>query len=338
MLDITVADLKKILPKGSHPSAAILNALSTSEKLFEEFQVTTVGRLSMFFGEIAVESDYFATTKEYWGPTKQQLRYDNTSLAVQLGNVRPGDGKKFAGNGLMQITGRANHRAFTQWMRGRDPSCPDFEETPDLLEQFPWALLAAFWYWDTRKLNVFADRGDIVGATKKINGGTTHLVERTQIWKNAQAVLGAQPTPGIKPDAAVIPKVSEEVKKLQGDLVALGYGQVVPTGVYDKITEGAVRDIQTRAGITVDGIAGPATESAIQRALEKRTSVGAPTVSGLPDLITKENVSWGAGIAASIGASFSSGPVAYALAFGVAVAVIGAVVFLYKKQKKESLI
>lgn len=149
------------------------------------FGVTTLDRMSEFLGQLSVESR-FTYVKEIWGPTKAQLGYEGRD---DLGNTEPGDGKRFMGHGMIQITGRENHREFTNWLRKYIPDCPDFEANPDSLAEFPWAVLGAFWYWTSRKLNVLADKRQTKAITKKVNGGYNHLNERIAAVGRAREIL-----------------------------------------------------------------------------------------------------------------------------------------------------
>ncbi len=126
----------------------------------------------------------------------------------------------------------------------KQPTASDFEALPDLVEQFPWALLSAIWFWTTRGLNAFADRDDITRITKKINGGTNGLADRKIYLKRARSIWGSADIP--------VPTSDDDVKALQGDLVALGY-DVKVDGDSGPKTKAAVEEIQAKAGIKVDG-------------------------------------------------------------------------------------
>lgn len=106
-----------------------------------------------------------------------------------LGNTRKGDGSRYRGRGPLQITGRANYRAFTKWARKIDPKAPDFEANPDAINTDPWEGLGPIWYWDTRGLNRYADQGDIEMITRKINGGLNGLDDRIRWLVRASLVL-----------------------------------------------------------------------------------------------------------------------------------------------------
>ncbi|MCX6398468.1 MAG: hypothetical protein NTX33_00865, partial [Propionibacteriales bacterium] len=111
-----------------------------------------------------------------WTPT--QARYENRA---DLGNRIPGDGKRFMGRGLIQITGRFNCRAVTVGLKLVRKDAPDFERSPEMLEQPEWAALSAAWYWYSRSLSALADAGDFEAITRRINGGLNGQSERVAL-------------------------------------------------------------------------------------------------------------------------------------------------------------
>ncbi len=127
--------------------------------------LSTPNRLAGFIGQCAEESASFRTTVEYASGRAYNGRRD-------LGNVEPGDGPRFKGRGLIQLTGRANYR-----QAGRDLGLP-LEESPETAARFPQAALIAAWYWKSRGLNKFADARDWRAVTLRVNGGERGLAER----------------------------------------------------------------------------------------------------------------------------------------------------------------
>lgn len=99
------------------------------------------------------------------------------------GNEASGDGYKFIGRGWIQTTGRANYTAFSNFIKVDCVTHPEFLETPQ------YAALSAGYYWDINKLNSYADKDDILGITKKINGGTKGLDDRTAKLKLLKSIL-----------------------------------------------------------------------------------------------------------------------------------------------------
>lgn len=145
-------------------------------------------RLAQFLAQILHESDGLFYNQEIWGPTKAQHRYD---IRTDLGNTpeRDGDGEKYKGWGLIQITGKANITAFYNWCLNEKMATPNFIERPELIAKAPWSALCAFWYWNTNRINRYADRGDIEMVTKCINGGLNGYADRLQWYDKASLVL-----------------------------------------------------------------------------------------------------------------------------------------------------
>lgn len=174
---------------GATPARA-LHWLAHIQHACHIFGINTPARLAAFLAQIGHESGRLVHVREIWGPTAAQQRYEGRR---DLGNVRAGDGRRYAGRGLIQTTGRTNYRATTAGLRAYAPNVPDFEAQPALLEQPAWAALSAAWYWHSRSLNALADQGSdaaFVAITKKINGGTNGLADRRALWAAGRAALG----------------------------------------------------------------------------------------------------------------------------------------------------
>lgn len=152
----------------------------------ETFAINTPGRLAAFLAQIGHESGRLVHVREIWGPTPAQQRYEGRA---DLGNTQPGDGKRYMGRGLIQTTGRANYRATRDGLALYLPDVPDLEVMPALLERPDLAAMSAAWYWHSRDLNTFADLGDFIRITKRINGGTNGLADRLALYEAARAVL-----------------------------------------------------------------------------------------------------------------------------------------------------
>ena len=102
-----------------------------------------------------------------------------------LGNTQPGDGDRFKGRGLMQLTGRANYAEFSKAMN------QDFIAQPQLVGHIPFAIWVAGWFWDDHHLNKYADRDDLEQVTCGVNGGYNDLEDRRRYLEKAKSVLGA---------------------------------------------------------------------------------------------------------------------------------------------------
>lgn len=150
-----------------------------------EFDIDTPARIAAFIAQTSHETLGFTLTRELWGPTPAQRRYEPPSVkARDLGNVNAGDGRRFLGRGLLQITGRANYKACGKALG------IDLEATPELLEREPLAARASAWWWHRHGCNEIADQGDFIALTKRINGGLTGLEDRMRRWRIAKEALG----------------------------------------------------------------------------------------------------------------------------------------------------
>ena len=155
---------------------------------FERYKINTKLRMAHFLAQVMHESGGFRWLRELWGPTTQQRRYDPPSrVARDLGNTQSGDGLRFRGRGLIQLTGRANYQRFTNEV-GVDFGV-NFINEPELVESSPYAVIAAGWYWNGRNINAAADRDDFVRVTRLINGGTNGLADRRRYLNRAKLVL-----------------------------------------------------------------------------------------------------------------------------------------------------
>jgi len=171
---LTLAQLIEIVPTAGKRAAIFINPLNLA---MERFQINTPKRVAAFIAQVAHESGSFYYTKEIASGKAYEGRTD-------LGNTQPGDGVKYKGHGLIQITGRANHLAC-----GRALGL-DLIEHPEMLEQPEPAALSAGWFWhDFKNLNPLADAGEFLKITKRINGGTNGLADREQFYNQAKRVL-----------------------------------------------------------------------------------------------------------------------------------------------------
>lgn len=140
-----------------------------------DYGVDRAWRTAHFMSQVMHESADLQYTKEVWGPTRAQERYEGRK---DLGNTQPGDGFRFRGHGLMHVTGRANTTAFWHWCIANGHSVPNFVEEPHRIAEYPHCMLSAFWYWDTRGLNRYADDNDIENLSVRINGGYNGYADR----------------------------------------------------------------------------------------------------------------------------------------------------------------
>src|SRR5690606_28493185 len=135
---------------------------------------------------IGHESAGFVHTREIWGPTPAQLRYEGRR---DLGNTQPGDGFKYRGRGLVQITGRANYQALS------DGLGVDYINNPEWLERPPDAARGRGWWWLNNGCNEIADTGDFLRLSIKVNGRNANGLpngweDRQRRFKAAWKALG----------------------------------------------------------------------------------------------------------------------------------------------------
>ena len=147
---------------------------------FKPYSITTELRLAHFMAQASHETGDFCYMRELWGPTPAQTRYEGRK---DLGNTQPGDGRKYQGRGIFQLTGRANYREMGKAL------AIDLEGEPDLAARPDLSVRIACHYWLTRGLNELADKDNLLAITKKINGGTNGLRDRERCLERAKAVI-----------------------------------------------------------------------------------------------------------------------------------------------------
>lgn len=180
---ITPDLLRAIMPNAGENADVYAPLL---ERACVRFGITTPRQRAMFLAQIAHESGELRYVREL----ASGAAYDTGRLAAALGNTpqADGDGQKYKGRGLIQITGRANYKQCSEALyAGKDDgsSVHRLLDKPELLEVPIAAAFSAAWFWQSRKLNPYADRGDLRGCTKRINGGLNGLADRQKFWKRA---------------------------------------------------------------------------------------------------------------------------------------------------------
>lgn len=207
-MELTKNHLKGILPKNPYIDYWY-DALS---KLFPDYDINSPARMAAFMAQCAHESNNFtaleenlnykpATLRKLFGkyfptdelaveyclkPNKQEA-IANRIYANRMGNgpEESGDGFRYKGRGLIQLTGKDNYTFFAGSLS------ISVEEAAEYMHTFEGAAQSACWFWETNNLNQWADAGDILTLTKKINGGTIGLEERTQHYQHALTIFGA---------------------------------------------------------------------------------------------------------------------------------------------------
>jgi putative chitinase len=178
-------------------------------KLLPDYDINTVPRVAAFLAQTAHESGGYKALKENLNYRAETLckvwpRYfPNMEIANQyahkqeaianrayggrMGNgpEASGDGFKYCGRGLIQLTGKDNYTSFAESIE------TPVEEIPEFLGTFEGAVQSACWFWENNNLNQFADSGDMLTLTKRINGGTLGLDERVAHYNHAMHILGS---------------------------------------------------------------------------------------------------------------------------------------------------
>lgn len=165
---ITKEQLLSLCPTADGP---IISNIWKYQALITDYGIIN-HRLPMFMAQIAHESDGFRTTEEYASGKAYEGRAD-------LGNVDIGDGVKFKGRGLIQLTGRANYEYFSRIL-GKPLSA-----YPETVSGFPLALEVSCLFWKIKDLNKLADEGNFEKITKRINGGLNGYEQRLDYLERA---------------------------------------------------------------------------------------------------------------------------------------------------------
>jgi putative chitinase len=204
---LTLQQLSHIVPKNQY----IEHWYEAFEQLLPDYDINTPKRVAAFIAQCAHESagftaikenlnyrpeslvkifpKYFdlATAKQYCSRPNKQESIANKIYANRMGNGNEasGDGYRYCGRGLIQLTGKSNYTRFAESLE------IDAEDVPEYLATFEGAAQSACWFFETNNLNKWADAGDIVKMTKIINGGSIGLSDRKSHYAHALQILGA---------------------------------------------------------------------------------------------------------------------------------------------------
>ena len=205
-MELTKEQLKQLLPKNKF----VDHWYEVLAKLLPDYEIDTPQRIAAFIAQCSHESGGFTTIKEnlnyrpeslvrlfskyfdlptaqrYCALPNKQESIANRIYASRMGNgdEASGDGYKYCGRGLIQLTGKDNYFWFSASL-GITP-----EEASEYMATFEGAAQSACWFWENNKLNQWADAGDILTLTKRINGGTIGLEDRIKHYEHALHVLG----------------------------------------------------------------------------------------------------------------------------------------------------
>lgn len=278
---LSEAQLAKMIPTNKE----VGEWCKTLNEMLPKYGITSPRRIASFISQCAHESGDFRLLEEnlnykeetllrvfprYFGPGKQNAAEyaknpekianyvymdKNRSASGALGNTQEGDGWRFRGRGLKQVTGRSNYTTFGKAI-GKTA-----EEVAEYLETKEGALVSALWYWQSRGLNEVADTGDVAKVTKIINGGDIGLPDRRKRYDEALAVLAGQNPAGNDRGSGGGEGDRQDRGQGGGGGERQGGGsQILRIG-----SRGAeVAALQKALGITADGNFGPGTEKALR--------------------------------------------------------------------------
>ena len=176
-MSITPQQLLQILPNAGQSVGVYVPVLNAA---MGHYQIVGTKRVAAFIAQIGHESGQLKYVKEIWGPTAAQAKYEGRK---DLGNTVAGDGSKYRGRGLIQITGRANYMACGEALG------LDLIKQPELLEKPQHACMSAAWFWATKGLNTLADADQFDKITRRINGGQNGSADRQALYARALKVL-----------------------------------------------------------------------------------------------------------------------------------------------------
>jgi putative chitinase len=203
--NFTKQQLKEMIPKNPY----VDQWFEAISEILPEYEITTPQRVAAFLAQCAHESGGFVFLKENLNYKAASLRrvfpkyFPDDAIAAQyagkgemianrvyanrMGNgpEESGDGFRYCGRGLIQLTGKNNYTFFAGSL-----DIP-VEEASEYLQTFEGAVQSACFFWEQNKLNQWADAGDILTLTKRINGGTIGLEDRVKHYEHALHIFGA---------------------------------------------------------------------------------------------------------------------------------------------------
>lgn len=187
--------------------------------------INNVNRAAMWCAQIGHESVSLKYMREIASGAEYEGRRD-------LGNTVKGDGVRYAGRGPIQLTGRANYGAFSRWAfsKGLVGSPTQFVDNPYALEDPHWGFLAASYYWTVARadINILSDRGDVYTVTRRINGGTNGLADRTLRWNRARP-MGVRLLPTASGDNDMTPDQAARLDRCEA-MLRMIYEQLAGPG------------------------------------------------------------------------------------------------------------
>ena len=274
---ITVQQLQEMCPNAKNHSEWV----QAMNDIFPKYDINTAHRIAGFIAQTAHESNEFNTLSENLNYSadalnkifpkyfvkagrdaqeyhRQPEKIANVIYANRMGNgdEESGDGWFFRGGGILQLTGFNNYWKFGESIGITAPEATRYVRTPE------GAIESACWFWSENNINKYCDNDDIVGMTKRINGGTIGLDDRKKHYNHNLTILGIDsPEPEAETHGFHLVKrgsKGEDVKRVQ-EILGL-----TPDGDFGPGTERSVKYWQEEHGLVPDGIVGPQTFTAMQ--------------------------------------------------------------------------
>lgn len=179
---MTGEQLKRIMPNAL--SSNIDKYLPYLNEFMDEFGIDTQLRRAHFIAQIAHESGELRYNTEI----ASGKAYDTGRLAVALGNTpaADGDGQKYKGRGLIQLTGTANYRLFNSYVRETRKENVDFLSNPEKVAEPRYAVMVSCWFFQARGCLALADKDDVNAVSKRVNGGLNGLESRRAYLQRAR--------------------------------------------------------------------------------------------------------------------------------------------------------
>ncbi len=253
---LTDDELRQIMP--NCPAARRADYLPFIQQAMEEFDITSYSRETAFLAQLAHESGELRYMEELASGAAYEGRED-------LGNTKPGDGKRYKGRGPIQLTGRANYAKYGQLLGVDLVNDPTIAATKEI------GFRIAGQFWKLNGLNELADQLDFRQITKRINGGYNGLDDRIMYYQRAKHVLSiddtgalanAPATPGFPGLALRLGSTGANVQAIQQRLNSLGYAVSVD-GSFGADLQKAVIAFQQKCNLGADGVVGPVTWAAL---------------------------------------------------------------------------
>jgi putative chitinase len=221
----------------------------------ESYDITNRLRIAHFLGQTCEESAGYRTTEEFASGKEYEGRAD-------LGNTQKGDGPRYKGRGLLQLTGRANYADYGKALG------VDLVNNPTLAAQPALSLKIACEYWKRHNINADCDRDDVQAVTRKVNGGLNGLSDRIAFTQKAKAAVARLQAIALSGAAA---SAAAPAGAASADTAAAGVAPAQPRPVLGRGSQGdAVVQLQNRLrdlnfAVAIDGDFGPGTEVAVTR-------------------------------------------------------------------------